>query len=367
MRLGLQFSAPLAMSWAAGIRKPRPVWIEMPGPARVIAGQLGINASNFAKTLDSIDRRTAARLHEGDWDDLIYYMLQSRSFTGSEPIEPARSAIEFARSDSMPEAVKTRMAAFLAAMKSPSNDRQRYLAKLLPSPVTISEQYARAMKFLQEKEMSCRAQDNPQACIAALYSDRGLSTDTSQQAFRSVEAATHWIRKNRPVFRARRVLILGPGLDFAPRTGLHDDGPPAIYQPGQVRQLLQPDQVDCADINPLVISYAEGVCNSSYQMNIATGIPEPSPRWDLIIATNVLLYLDDTELLLAINNVRHMLNPGGIFLHNDGRFQTNLFGKGMRVASNPVRRYCFGRRIASLRLPTVMSCTKLAPRAYSRL
>jgi hypothetical protein len=325
MRFGLAIFCAAIVTWAAGIRKP--AWIELPEPAKGIAGQLGIDASNFAKTLDSIDRRTAARLREGDWDDLIYYMLQSRSFTDSKPIEPASSAIEFASSDRMPESVKARMDAFLTAMKTPSNDRQKYLAKLLPSPVTISEQYTRAMKFLQEKEMSCRAQDNPQVCVAALYPSRGLSTDTSLQAFRSVEAATQWIRKNRPGFRARRVLILGPGLDFAPRTGLHDDGPPAIHQPGQVRQLLQPEQVDCADVNPLVISYAKGVCNLTYQTNIATGIPEPSPHWDLIVATNVLLYLDDTELLLTINNVRHMLNPGGIFLHNDGRFQVNLFGK----------------------------------------
>jgi hypothetical protein len=325
MRLGLAIFCAAAVSSAAGIRKP--AWIEMPDPARAIAAQLGINASNFTKTLDYIDRRTAARLREGDWDDLIYYMLQSRSFTGAEPIEPARSAIEFAPSDRMPDIVKTRMDAFLVAMKTPSNDRQKYLSKLLPSPVTIAEQYARAMKFLQEKEVSCREQHSPQACIAELYPSRGLSTDTSLQAFRSVEAAAQWIRKNRPVFHARRVLILGPGLDFAPRTGLHDDAPPVVYQPGQVRQLLQPDQVGCVDVNPLVISYAKGVCNSSYQMNIATGIPEPSPHWDLIIATNVLLYLEDAELLLAINNVRHMLNPGGIFLHNDARFQVNLFGR----------------------------------------
>jgi hypothetical protein len=62
-------------------------------------------------------------------------------------------------------------------------------------------------------------------------------------------------------------------------------------------------------------------------MNIATGFLDSPPGWDLIIATNVLLYLDDAELLLAMNNVRRMLNPGGIFLHNDARFQASLFGK----------------------------------------
>ena len=47
----------------------------------------------------------------------------------------------------------------------------------------------------------------------------------------------------------------------------------------------------------------------------------------MIIATNVLLYLDDRELLLAMNNVRRMLSPSGVFVHNDARFSAGLFGK----------------------------------------
>jgi len=316
---GILFAAMIIC--AAEIRKP--AWDEMPGPARTIAAQLGINASNFTQTLEWIDRRSETRIVDGDWDDLVYYMLQSRSFTKAKTIEPARSAIEFASSAQIPNPVRARMGAFLAAMKAPSGDRQKYLARLHPSAVTIEEHYARSMKFLQEKELHC----HDQACIAELYTNRGLSTDTSLQAFRSVEAATEWINRNRPEFHARRVLVLGPGLDFAPRTGLHDDAPPVVYQPGQVRQLLHPDQVDCADINALVIAYTKGVCDASYQLNIATGLPDSSPHWDLIIATNVLLYLDDAELLFAMNNIRHMLNPGGIFLHNDARFQASLFGK----------------------------------------
>jgi hypothetical protein len=311
--------------WADGLRKPR--WNEIPNPARAIAAQLGVTASNFNSTLEAIDRRSAARLLDGDWDDLIYYLLQSRSFTDAPPIEPARSAIEFAASNRIPAAVNARMKAFLEAMKQPSNDRQEYLARLLPSPASIAEHYGRSMKFLQEKEIDCRQREHPQACIASLYQSRGLSTDTSAQAFRSVEAAMQWIGKNRPDFRARQILILGPGLNFAPRTDLQDDTPPVVYQPRQVRQLLRPERLDCADINPLVISYAKSACDFSYQMNIATALPEPSAHWDLIIATNVLLYLDDTELLLAMNNLRQMLNPGGMFLHNDARFQVSLFGK----------------------------------------
>jgi SAM-dependent methyltransferase len=310
----------------------------LPAPARAIASQLGINAANFEETLSIIDQRTSERLREGDWDQLVFYMLQSRSFTPAEPIEPARSAAEFisAQPHRIPTAVRARMDFFLAALGIPSNERQSHFSRIIPARDAIREletQYARAMEFLYEKEVRCRDRENPQACIAELYTNRGLSSDTSTQAFRIVEEAVVWLRRNRPNANVRRVLILGPGVDFAPRTALREDASPHVYQPAQVLQLLRPDRVDCVDINPLVIAYAKSTCGSAYQLNIATGFLDSSPAWDLIIATNILLYLDDRELLLAMNNVRHMLNPGGIFLHNDARFSAALFGKvcGLQV------------------------------------
>jgi hypothetical protein len=41
--------------------------------------------------------------------------------------------------------------------------------------------------------------------------------------------------------------------------------------------------------------------------------------FDLAIATNILPYFDDVELLLALTNVRAMLAPDGLFLHNEPR------------------------------------------------
>jgi hypothetical protein len=313
----------------------RLVWTDLPGPARSIAAQLGINAANFQTTLEGIDNRIAARLQEGDWDDLIYYILQSRSFTELDPIEPSRSAIEFHRAAEMPAGFSARVKAFLVAMQAPSNERILYLSKLRPTREKIAKQYGRSMEFLYEKEVHCRERDNPQACIANLYSHRGLSTDTSMPAFRIVEEAVGWIRANKPAFRARRVLILGPGVDFSPRTGLREDTRPRVYQPEQVRDLLHPEVVGCVDINPLAISYAKETCVGAYQLNIATARVD-GEGWDLIIATNVLLYLDDRELLLAMNNIRHMLNPGGMFVHNDARFQVNVFG---RACGLPVIRF----------------------------
>ncbi len=303
-------------------------WSDFPAPLRTLASQLGFNSSNFEPTLAAIDQRTLKRLEDGNWDHLIFYLLQSTTFTTADPIEPARSAAEYmtGQPHRVPPQVRARIEAFLTALAKPVNDRQRHFARLVPTQNASSEieaHYARAMEFLYEKEVRCA----DQACIAKLYADRGLSTDTSPQAFQTVEAALAWIRLNRPGVKLKRVLILGPGVDLAPRTALREESPPRVYQPAQVIQLLHPERVDCADVNPLVIAYARSACAAAYEVNIATHYIDASPAWDLIIATNVLLYLDDRELLLALNNLRRMLNPSGIFVHNDARFSAGLFGK----------------------------------------
>jgi len=41
--------------------------------------------------------------------------------------------------------------------------------------------------------------------------------------------------------------------------------------------------------------------------------------FDVIIATNILPYFGDSELMLASANVAGMLAPGGVFLHNEAR------------------------------------------------
>jgi hypothetical protein len=45
-----------------------------------------------------------------------------------------------------------------------------------------------------------------------------------------------------------------------------------------------------------------------------TGAP-----FDLIVATNILPYFDDTQLTLATSNIAAMLGPGGVFMHNEPR------------------------------------------------
>jgi hypothetical protein len=48
------------------------------------------------------------------------------------------------------------------------------------------------------------------------------------------------------------------------------------------------------------------------QMNL-----EPGRGFDLVIATNILVYYDLFQQALAMGNIAHMMNPGGFFLSND--------------------------------------------------
>ena len=51
-------------------------------------------------------------------------------------------------------------------------------------------------------------------------------------------------------------------------------------------------------------------------------------QFDLVLATNILLYYDVFEQSLAVTNVAKMLRPGGIFLTNDRLFD---------LPSSPIR------------------------------
>jgi predicted TPR repeat methyltransferase len=53
-------------------------------------------------------------------------------------------------------------------------------------------------------------------------------------------------------------------------------------------------------------------------LDIVTQRLDAAP-FDIVIATNILPYFDDTELALAMSNIAGMLAPGGVFLHNEAR------------------------------------------------
>jgi hypothetical protein len=276
-------------------------WSDLTGESQKLAREMGLQPA----AIEQFERRAAERLREGEVDHLIFYMLQSRSFTS----EPAGYSAK-------------RVADLRRALEHPADERQRYFASIARG-IDLEREYQRVAAWLRAKETEC----DSQACIAKLYESRGHSSDTAPESNIAVRKALEFtgLRK--------RVLIVGPGLDWAPRVNLRDEEP-RMYQPQAIREMLPGARIECADLNPRVVAYARKVCDDAFLLNAVT--QHSDQKYDLIVATNVLAYMSAEELLLAMNNVAAMLGPGGCFVHNDARFETKLFG---RAAGIPAKRF----------------------------
>lgn len=324
---------------------------------------------DLATFLKQTEDSSRQRLSDGEFDHLIFYILQSKSFTKLPPIEPAESALHVSMEKQIRQPVLDRIHAFLSSKVT--DERGIYFRRLNKSEKEIRDHYAETMLFLLRKEISSSKYQGEQRrrFIAGLYQTRGHSSDTSIDASYSVHLGLEVIRQRKPGFHPRKVLILGPGQDIAPRTAFQEETPPQSPQPFLILdsvirlKLAEKPEVECLDINPRVVSYFnakptklllnwipedeeqkkyfEDVGKSigtrqgkklefqaripAQQMNFIT--QRNSGTVDLIVATNALLYANDGELALAMTNIRAMLNPGGIFLHNDTRPEVETYAR----------------------------------------
>jgi hypothetical protein len=373
-------------------------------------------STTFDGYVQKLRQTHAARVREGDFDHLVFYILQSTHFTTLPPIEPALSAKSLV--DSLPDAerasfldgaalepsrvpgaVRSRIAALIKALDAPTADaRLRYFGELTRAtfpdraqrPTEIGREYLRAMRFVYLKEFVAQRAERPADAVADLYRSRGLSTDTAVEAGFLVSVGLGILKSLEPERQIRRVLIVGPGLDLAPRTALVEVGPPESYQPWAVMDALVATglsrasdlTVVGADINPRVVSHLRRSHDVPPTLDLVSEIRENGnvslsteykdyfaalgraisgagppaasatvdghlrkrirvstaaaaslsavpldivterlrdQTFDLAIATNILPYFDDGELMLAMSNVAAMLAPGGVFLHNEAR------------------------------------------------
>ena len=355
----------------------RPVRLnDVPPAIRIVFGDDANSPEAFDRFIAQTSMDSERRLREGEWDHLVYFMLQSRRFTELPPIDPAFSARNNP-SQPPPEVLK-RIDAFVTS--SSTDARFLELRKLMgrePREI-VTREYLRAMRFLYEKEHVTRRKEGSQRRndVAELYQTRGLSTDTGIDANFAVHAGLQAIREIRPQARVTRVLVIGPGLDLAPRTQLREDYPPQSPQPFLIAdsllrlKLASMDglHVHAVDYSTRVIRFfADFASTRNRTLYLAwqpseqehrayfddlgerLGKAEPRPggkkvavseqvverisatrlnivierlateRFDLVIATNVLLYLNNRELALALLNIQSMLERGGFFLHNESR------------------------------------------------
>lgn len=258
-------------------------------PLRAQLEARGLSEAAFPSYLERIRKTNAQRVREGDLDHLVFYLLQSTRFTSLPPIEPALSAkalvdaltdqerTAFLRDSSAPSPrvptdVHARAAALVRALESPGSDeRLAYFREVAETsfPVrrersaALIREYIRAMRFVYEKEFIAQKSASPAAQVAALYRSRGLSTDTAVEAGYLVYLGLGIVKSLAAERQIRRVLIVGPGLDLAPRTALHEEGPPQSYQPWAVIDALvslglarlDDLTVIAADINPRVVGH----------------------------------------------------------------------------------------------------------------
>lgn len=304
------------MAWLAAALAVTIAWNDLSPPIRE---WLGGDEASFLKRVAEIESQTMRRLDEGEWDHLVYYLLQGRAFTKAAPIEPALSAREFAESEKVPDAVSRRLDDLLA---SEAADERTVWARAQIGGAgrdPVLAHYRRAMRFLYEKEWKLRTEQGARRreLTANLYRTRGHSSDTSPDSLKAVETGLAVLKGMYPDATIRDVLVVGPGVDLAPRTALRESVPPRSYQPRRLSELLPAASVECIDVNLRVVKTAGCV----ERINILTG--RRPRRYDLIVITNVLVYFDNRELALALVNLRAMLKPGAFLLHNELRAEVD--------------------------------------------
>jgi hypothetical protein len=403
--------AALAHASQGGTSVRRVTWNDVAPLARHLQAG-GLSASDFDRFVERTHAENDRRVREGDLDHLIFYLLQSNEISLT-PIDPALSAKalvdgmdeasrraflrgEPAPLNAIPKSADERIAQGLIVLEGdisfPRRDYFRDLVRtVFPSRADrsagVRREYLRAMRFVYQKEFVAQKSERPGDAVAELYRARGLSTDTAIEAGFVVSEGIGIAAALDPTRRIRRVLIVGPGLDIAPRTSFNQEAPPQSYQPWAVMDALVALKLSVqgeveivgADINPRVVSHLRGLRESPPKLRLATELRDgdgvtlrPDYReyfirlgtalgtagvveikdgrltksvqvnaasaraldgarldivterltgapFDLVIATNILPYFDDTQLALAIANIASMTAPGGLFLHNERR------------------------------------------------
>lgn len=88
----------------------------------------------------------------------------------------------------------------------------------------------------------------------------------------------------------------------------------------QVSPMTPPPGVETVDVRAVRVRPARVLAVTPHDLNIVLQRLEPlanEERFDLVVATNLLVYYDVFERSLAFANVAHMLRPGGLFLANN--------------------------------------------------
>jgi hypothetical protein len=377
-----------------------------------------------------------ARLEQGDLDSMANLLLFGTSFT-----KQPRIGVENITEASRTGALRARVDDLLAGLRSPrGNERLIFLSGLLrsrgmdlESPATGVFVYNNLQRALQERKIFAERAEQakrlnlPDLDRASLFSDRGVSLDTSIFPDFSIEQTLLDLKK-RGVLRegqVARVAVIGPGLDFIDKNeeSGYDYYPQQTLQPFALYDSLvrlglagkNALSVSIFDISARVIDHIQRARerarkNTGYVIQLPRDVARPWPPeliaywrslgdrvgtavtpiqppeifrtitggrgletravrirpevvlacepvdlnivlerinpaapaseqsgFDLMVGTNIFLYYDAFEQMLALENAGAMLKPGGLLLTNDRLPPAR--GGSMRLAGTTEVRY----------------------------
>jgi hypothetical protein len=360
-----------------------------------------------------------SRLDRGDVDSLVNLWLYGTSYT-TKPRATVAQAKTVRDADSAVELLAGRLDDLVTGFTSPgSNERLQFGRRVLERQginLSTREGQLRARLFLDsaktrlfdeleqyEREMEqARAREQSDAdpkALATLYSERGLSSDTSVAASYGLDRALDTMKGVGYIGAGhiKRVAIIGPGLDFTDKAEGVDFYPQQSIQPfALIDSLLRLGLSTASDLHLVTLDVSSRVnehlaaararaeAGESYVLQLplpatppdggawlsdfknywqqigthvgrdvpALPVPPtaadvrlravevraevvvsitpvalnivlerldplpPGGGFDLVVATNVLIYYNAFEQALALANVSKMLAPGGMFLTN---------------------------------------------------
>ena len=264
-------------------------WNDLPLRAQRLALDLGLSESNWSSWIENQRQLLQQRIASGSAEHVGHFLTFAR---------PLMSAPEFLR-------------------RAPTSSRHALVRKLfgdIEREWTIERCLEHASAFL-DANRDIEARDR-------IYRNRGLSSDSSAQA--------NPLLGRLPAANPARILIVGPGLDLTRREPFDVSAPLVSHQLEAMQRRYPRASITCVDIRPEVIETLHAA-----RLDVTTQVLE-SGTFDLIVATNLLLYFEDRELLTALAGFAKMLAPSGLLLHNDTRFAAKVFGDALAI---PVERY----------------------------
>ncbi len=330
-----------------------------------------LTASNWDAWVANLDREVRARLRRGDEDSAVNFLLYGMSFTrGPRGGDPATRIPDLAAALASPR--RDERLDFIRAMIGTQNPRAWLTAQ---ANRVAREQRAFAQEIAAIKAKATSASDEF-AGRSSLYAARGLSLDTSLKPCFGIDMVLGGLLRN-GLQPCKRIGVIGPGLDFTDKQDGYDLYPVQTIQPFAVLASAAARgvaaEVTAFDISPRSLAHLKALRGTAAKLHLPLdasvvwtkefrrywsgfggGIGDPLPAaardglevrgvqvraaetakirgedwncvtqrlnavplFDVMIATNILVYYEPFQQALAMENIAALLRKGGMLITN---------------------------------------------------